>query len=80
MRFKKINPKEETFFVFETSETTFSIFDSQLDEAIYYGSWNMCEGVIKNIKKHMKHASIFYYTKDKSGSLLKSPLWSHKAK
>ena len=48
-----------------------------MDEPIYYGSWNMCEGVVKNIKKHMKDASIFYYSKEKSGELKLSPLWSH---
>jgi len=77
MKFKKINPKEQTFFVFETSQRSYSIFDSQMDEPIYYGSWNMCEGVVKNIKKHMKDASIFYYSKEKSGELKLSPLWSH---
>lgn len=78
MRFKKINPDEANFYVFETSQRTFSIFDSELNEPLYHGSWNMCEGVIKNIKKHMKNASIYYYVKDKSGSLTLSPLWSHK--
>lgn len=77
MKFKKINPKESTFFVFETSQKSFSVFDSQLDDPIYYGSWNMCEGIVKNIKKHMKGASIYYYAKEKSGELKLSPLWSH---
>ena len=79
MRFKKINPEEENFYVFETSERTFSIFDGSLDLPVYYGSWNMCESLIKNIKKHMKNANIHYYVKDKSGPLKLSPLWSHKA-
>jgi hypothetical protein len=79
MQLKKLNPAETTFYVFETSSTTFSLFDSQLDVAIYYGSWNMCEGLIKNIKKHMKSASILYYTKNKSGTLVSESAWSHKA-
>jgi hypothetical protein len=76
MPFKPINPKEDTFYVFELSTTKYSVFDSQLDIAIYNGSWNVCDGIIKNIKTHMKNASIYYYAKEKSGLKL-SPLWSH---
>ena len=78
MRFKKINPKEENFYIVETSQRTFSVFDSEFDLPIYYGSWNMCEGIIKNIKKHMAKSNIHYYVKEKSGTLTLSPLWSHK--
>ena len=77
MRFKKINPKEKEFYVFETSTITFSIFDGELNEPIYFGSWQMCEGIIKNLKKHIKNVSIFYYTKEKNGHLRESPFWSH---
>ena len=51
MTFKKINPKETVFYVFETSTIKFSIFDSEMDEAIYWGNWNMVMSLIKNIKK-----------------------------
>jgi hypothetical protein len=77
MRFKKINSDEKNFYVFETSPRIFSIFDSGLNEPLYYGSWNMCEGIIKNIKKHIKNVSIYYYVKEKNGSLKLSPIWSH---
>ena len=76
MKFKKINEKENVFFVFETSSITFSIFDSGLDFPIYAGSWNMCEGIIKNIKKYNNNSQIYYYIKEKSGLKL-NPLWSH---
>jgi len=76
MKFKKINPKEKNFYVFETSSVTFSVFDSQLDFPIYTGSWNMCEGIIKNIKKHMPKSSIYYYDATKNGLKL-SPSWSY---
>lgn len=78
MRFKKINPNEKVFFVFEISETKFSIFDSFIDEPIYNGSWAMCEGIIKNIKKDKKtkDAKIYYYKFDQSGLKLE-PLWSY---
>ncbi len=78
MKYKKINPKEKTFYIFEVSSIKYAIYDSELDEPIYHGSWNMVEGIIKNIKSHSKKADILYYTKDKSGPLLLSPLWSHK--
>ena len=76
MKFKKINPKESKFFVFEINKTTFSIFDSNIDFPISYGSWNIAEGIIKNIKKHIPKASIYYYSKEKNGLKL-SPFWSH---
>lgn len=78
MKYKKINPKEKTFYIFEVSSIKYAIYDSELDEPIYHGSWNMVEGIVKNIKSHSKNADILYYTKDKSGPLLLSPLWSHR--
>ena len=80
MKYKKINSKEETFYIFEISSIKYAIYDSELDEPIYYGSWNMVEGIIKNIKKHSKNADILFYVKEKNGPLLLSPLWSHKGK
>jgi len=77
MIFKKINPKENTFYVLELSSTKFAIFDSLFDTPIYNGSWNMVEGIMKNIKEHNKNASIYYYTK-KSGPLkLEAAPWSY---
>jgi len=37
MKYKTINPKETVFYVFETSDNKFSMFDSEIDEAIYLG-------------------------------------------
>jgi len=76
MKFKKINTKEKTFYIFETSSISFSIFDSKLDFPIYNGSWNMCEGIIKNIKKHIPTSSIYYYVCNKNGIKLNS-FWSY---
>ena len=78
MTFKKINPKEIEFYVMEISSVRFVIFDSKFDVPIYNGSWNMVEGIIKNIKEHTKNASIYYYTKQKSGFLkLEAAPWSY---
>ena len=77
MAFKKINPKEKIFYIFEISSTKFLILDSQMDEPIYYGSWNMTSGIIRSIKQNMPKATINYYTKEKSGLLKYNPLWSY---
>jgi len=77
MKFKKINEKENVFYVFETSTTSFSIFDSELDLPIYVGSWNQCAGIIRNIKFYSKNAQIHFYVKEKSGFLKLNPQWSY---
>ena len=77
MTFKKINKNEKLFYVFETSTTSFSIFDSELDEPIYVGSWNRCDAIIRNIKFYSKDAIIHFYVKEKSGFLKMNPQWSH---
>jgi len=77
MKFKKINPKEKYFYVFEISSISFSIFDSDLNFPLYTGSWNMCEGIIKNIKKHMPKALIYFYDKEPNGKLKLNKQWSH---
>ncbi len=76
MKFKKINKKEKVFYVFEISSTKFSIFDSNMDYPIYHGSWNMCEGIIKNIKKYSPKSSIYYYDVNKN-QLKLSSFWSY---
>ena len=77
MAFKKINPKEKIFYIFEISSTKFLILDSEMDEPIYYGSWNMTSGIIRSIKDKMPKATINYYTKEKSGLLKYNPQWSY---
>jgi hypothetical protein len=77
MTFKKINPKEKLFYIFEISSTKFLVLDSEMDEPIYHGSWNMTSGIIRSIKKNMPKAEINYYVKEKSGLLTYNPLWSH---
>ena len=77
MTLKKINPKEKTFYIFEISSTKFLILDSEMDEHIYHGSWNMTSGIIRSIKDKMPKATINYYTKEKSGLLKYNPLWSY---
>jgi|TARA_S200002703_G_scaffold30656_1_gene26621 hypothetical protein len=76
MKFKKINPKEKIFYVFELSSVKFSIFDSYIDYPIYHGNWNMCESIIKNIKKSNPKVSLYFYDAKKNGLKL-SPFWSH---
>ena len=59
MKYKTINPKETVFYVFETSDNKFSMFDSEIDEAIYLGrEWNMVRGIVKNIKKILSKKDI----------------------
>lgn len=80
MTFKKINKFETNFYILEISSTKFSIYDSEFDEPIYHGGWNMVEGIIKNIKKHSKDVQISYYIKEKSGLLKYNPQWSYNPK
>lgn len=77
MTFKKINPKEKVFYIFEISSTKYLVMDSELDEPIYHGSWNMASGIIRSIKKNMPKATINYYIKEKSGLLEYNPQWSY---
>lgn len=77
MPVKKINPKEKTFYIFEISSTKFLVLDSEMDEPIYHGSWNLTSGIIRSIKDKMPKATINYYTKEKSGLLKYNPLWSY---
>lgn len=77
MAFKKINPKEKLFYIFEISSTKFLVMDSELDEPVYHGNWNMTAGIIRSIKKNMPKAMINYYIKEKSGLLKYDPLWSY---
>lgn len=77
MTFKKINPEEKIFYVFELNTITFSIFDSKLDQAIYHGNWNMTSGIIRSIKEKMKDASIYYYVINRD-ELKLDKQWSYK--
>ena len=80
MIYKLLNKKETVFFVFETSTTTFSIYDSKLDCPIYAGNWLMTSKIISNIKKTIKNAVISYYTINKDGTLHYEHFWSQKYK
>lgn len=77
MTFKKINPEEKIFYVFELNTITFSIFDSSLDQAIYHGNWNIASGIIRSIKENMKDASIYYYVINR-GELKLDKQWSYR--
>jgi hypothetical protein len=77
MTFKKIKKGKTNFYVLETSSTKFAVYDSEFDVPIYYGSWNMVEGIIKNIKLKSKDASIYYYVINKDGPLKLDPSFSH---
>jgi hypothetical protein len=77
IKYKPINPKEKTFYIFEVNSKKFSVFDSQLDIPIYSGTWNMCEGIIRSIKKNMPSSSIYYYTVKKDNKLKLDIQWSH---
>jgi hypothetical protein len=77
MTFKKLNPKESIFYVLELSTTEFAIYDNNFDVPIYYGKWNMVEGIMKSIKEHNKNSSIYYYIKEKNGPMKLDPQWSY---
>ena len=77
MKYKTINPKETVFYVFETSTIKFSIFDSEMDEAIYWGSWNMVINIVKNIKKANPNVVFYYYSKDSKEKMILAPDWTN---
>jgi hypothetical protein len=77
MAFKKINPKEKVFYIIELSSIEFSVFDSEFDQPIYNGNWNLTASIIKSIKQNMPKATINYYIKEKSGLLKYNPQWSY---
>ena len=78
MKFKTINPKETVFYVFETSTIKFSIFDSEMDDAICWGrSWNMVINIVKNIKKANPNVVFYYYSKDSKEKMTLSPNWTN---
>lgn len=77
MKFKPLNSNEKNFYIFEISSKKYSVFDSQLDIPIYSGTWNMCEGIIKSIKKHMPSSSIYYYDVKKDNKLKLDEQWSY---
>jgi len=72
MTFKKINPKETVFYVFETSTIKFSIFDGEMDEAIYWGNWNMVTAIVKN-----PNVKFYYYSKDNKEKMVLAPDWTN---
>ena len=78
MKYKTINPKETVFYVFETSNNKFSMFDSEIDEAIYLGGeWNMVRGIVKNIKKANPNVVLYYYSKDSKEKMILAPDWTN---
>lgn len=76
MKFKKINPKETVFYVFEISTIKFSIFDSEMDEAIYWGNWNLVINIIKNIKEQNPNVVVYYYSKDAKEKMILANDWT----
>jgi len=81
MKYKTINPKETVFYVFETSNNKFSMFDSEIDEAIYLGrEWNMVRGIVKNIKKENPNVKFYYYAKDNKEKMVLDPFWTNTLK
>lgn len=80
MIFKQLNSKEKYFYVFETSTTHYSVFDSNIDVPIYTGTWLLTARVIESIKRLRKDAVISYYSVNKDGTLRYEPIWSQKQK
>lgn len=76
-KFKTINKTGKIFYVFEISNTLFSVFDSEIDIPIYFGSWNMCSNIIVSLKTHVKDVQIYYYVKNKNNKLSLNLQWSH---
>lgn len=69
MKFKKINPNESVFYVFEVLDNYFSIFDSRMDEPIYHGNnQKMYKGIVKNIKKHISNVIVHTFLKNGNGN------------
>ena len=78
--FKPLNKKETKFYIFETSITSFSVFESKLGFPLYSGNWGITNNVIKTIKKTIKNPVISYYTINKDGTLHYEHFWSTRHK
>lgn len=77
MQYKIINKKETLFYVLKTNNITYSLFDSQLDLPIYYGSWNMVAGIIANIREYNPYVTILYFSiNPKTRQFVFEPQWS----
>jgi len=59
---KKIDPKEKLYYHYKIDAVTYSLFDSELNTPIAYGSQNFVGAVIRNLPPT---CTIFYYEVDK---------------
>jgi len=48
-----------------------------MDEAIYWGSWNMVTSIVKNIKKANPNVVLYYYSKDSKEKMILAPDWTN---
>jgi hypothetical protein len=58
IHFKKIDPKETTFFNFKLDASTYVLYDSDMGEPVSYGSFNF---VSATIAKLSSKSTIFYF-------------------
>ena len=48
-----------------------------MDEAIYWGNWNMVMSLIKNIKKQIPNVKFYYYSKDNKEKMVLVTDWTN---
>jgi hypothetical protein len=48
-----------------------------MDEAIYWGNWNMVTAIVKNIKKQNPNVKFYYYSKDNKEKMVLAPDWTN---
>lgn len=53
------------------------MFDSELDEAIWFGSWNIILPIIKNIKKANPNVIFYFYAKDSKQKMVLDQNWTN---
>ena len=66
MQLKKVNPKQILYHYFERSTTDFALFDDELDMPVAYGSRNVVDSMVRNLRKSI---TIIYYKRDLSDKL-----------
>jgi hypothetical protein len=71
MTLKKVNPKQLLYHYFERSVSEFALYDDELDMPIAYGSRNLVDSAVRNLRKSV---TIVYYRRDTDKTAFKKKL------
>ena len=61
MKFKQIDKKQVLYHYFKIDEGIYSLFDDEMDYPVVYGSKNLVEATVKNLRKD---AYVLFYKKN----------------